>query len=111
MLCGLCGKPNVGLSHILAGCPWVLSVENKMENRMDRNTWRHNNVLYEIAVKFNLKIKEVNSTPQVTGFQKVNFQSWSKGYGKAPVKDFGILEDARDWFCDFDLPQLIAPEI
>ena len=42
--CGLCTRPNVTLSHILAGCPWVLTVENKM-NREDRNTWRHNNVL------------------------------------------------------------------
>ena len=34
--CGLCTRPNATLSHILAGCPWVLSVENKMD-REDRN--------------------------------------------------------------------------
>ena len=27
--CGLCGKVNATLSHILCGCPWVREVENK----------------------------------------------------------------------------------
>ena len=32
--CGLCSKPNVGLSHVLAGCPWVLKVENKFDHEI-----------------------------------------------------------------------------
>ena len=41
--CGLCKKANVGLTHILAGCPYVHGTEHK--NPLlpeDRYTWRHN---------------------------------------------------------------------
>ena len=42
--CGLCGKGNATLAHILAGCNWVRFSENKMF-REDRYTWRHNSML------------------------------------------------------------------
>ncbi|HXF28741.1 MAG TPA: hypothetical protein VN457_02740 [Chlamydiales bacterium] len=35
--CGLCTQGFVTLQHVLAGCPWVRNVENKL-NREDRNT-------------------------------------------------------------------------
>jgi len=47
-VCGLCAEKLVTLSHVLAGCPWVRTVENKLQ-REDRFTWRHNNVLYLLA--------------------------------------------------------------
>ena len=108
--CGLCTKPNVGLSHILAGCPWVLTVENKL-HREDRNTWRHNNVLLELSTFIKQKVQEVNTAPSRVNFKKVKFIS----AGKIPPKsssttkdssDFGVLNDARDWVFDFDLPDL-----
>ena len=53
--CGLCTKFNVGLSHILAGCPWVLNAENKL-SREDRINWRHNCVLSGLAKVVRCKI-------------------------------------------------------
>ncbi|CAM9558590.1 unnamed protein product, partial [Heterosigma akashiwo] len=50
--CTLCGAPAVRLSHILAGCPYVLKVENaafKAGGHEDRYTNRHNNVLRVLA--------------------------------------------------------------
>ncbi len=104
--CGLCTKVNVGLSHILAGCPWVLNIENKLP-REDRNTWRHNCVLLEFAGAIQRKVTEVNrtaldSTPPFVRFIRAG--------GIPPRsmarKNFGILHEARDWTCDFHLPEL-----
>ena len=104
--CGLCTKVNVGLSHILAGCPWVLHVENKLP-REDRNTWRHNCVLLELAGAIRRKIVEVNSCPRAGSGHHIRFVP----AGVVPPrstqrKDFGILDLARDWTCDFHLPEL-----
>src|SRR6185436_2777882 len=106
--CGLCHRQGVGLSHILTGCPWVLKVENKFQ-REDRNTWRHNCVLLEIASSFNRKLKEVNAYPIITGHRQISFvpagcYPTSRSHSK--LKDFGLLNEARDWVCDFDLPEL-----
>ena len=99
-------KTNVTLSHILAGCPWVLTVENKM-NREDRNTWRHNNVLLELALNIQQKIREVNSLPSGLPRPKVHFvPAGNVSRNSSPTTlDLGLLEDARDWVCDFDLPE------
>ena len=104
--CGLCAKPNVTLSHVLAGCPWVLKVENKF-NREDRNTWRHNCVLLHLANNIRSKLQDVNSMPVTTDFHTINFIP----AGQRPVltsskpKHHGWLSEARDWQCDFDLPE------
>ena len=103
--CGLCTKVNVGLSHILAGCPWVLKVENKLP-REDRNTWRHNCVLLELAGAIRRKISEVNASQKVVTRPPIRFVP----AGKVPPrgvtrKDFGLLDLARDWSCDFHLPE------
>ena len=104
--CGLCMRPNVGLGHVLAGCPWVLKVENKLP-REDRNTWRHNCVLLEFSIFCQQKLKEVNQSQIRKPSQFINFV----GAGQVPkrivhLKDFGVLAAARDWISDFDLPDL-----
>src|SRR6185436_8913753 len=104
--CGLCTKFNVGLSHILAGCPWVLKVENKLP-REDRNTWRHNCVLLELAGAIRRKIDEVNSSSIVLSERLIRFVPAGKMLPRAaPRKDYCLLGLARDWTCDFHLPEL-----
>ena len=105
MQCGLCTRPNVTLSHILAGCPWVLTVENKLD-REDRNTWRHNNILLELAVNIQQKIREVNLLPSDLPLPRVHFvPAGTVSRQKFPASlDLGLLKEARDWVCDFDLP-------
>ena len=108
--CGLCTRPNVGLSHILAGCPWVLTVENKLD-REDRNTWRHNCVLLHLATCIQRRVNEVNAQPlgETLPLRKpvifVPAGSIPKSTKSPPHYDFGLLSGARDWSCDFDLPE------
>ena len=47
--CGLCGKKEVTLSHVLGDCDWVREMKNKFP-REDRYTWRHNNVLHMLSM-------------------------------------------------------------
>ena len=63
-VCGLCGHIRVTLNHILAGCPYVRNVENKM-NREDRVTWRHNCVLLEVARQVSEFVYFENSSPVI----------------------------------------------
>ncbi len=100
--CGLCTRANVGLSHVLAGCPWVLKVENKM-SREDRNTWRHNCVLLEMAGAVRRKVTGVNNLP-VQPNRMIKFIP--AGKRPTPGPPLGILNEARDWVCDFDLADL-----
>ena len=103
--CGLCTKHNVGLSHILAGCPWVLQMENKLP-REDRNTWRHNCVLLELAGAIQRKVSDVNATALETKPPIRFVRAGGTPFRSGAHKDFGILHNARDWACDFDLPEL-----
>ena len=105
--CGLCTKPNVTLSHILAGCPWVLAVENKF-NREDRNTWRHNCVLLYISGAITEKVKEVNHSPVLSKIPFIKFvpaASKPSTTKSTPTNIFSLLSNARDWIYDFDLPE------
>ncbi|CAN0028026.1 unnamed protein product [Heterosigma akashiwo] len=64
--CTLCGAPAVRLSHILAGCPYVLKVENaafKAGGHEDRYTNRHNNVLRVLANAIFSKLLESTTDP------------------------------------------------
>ena len=104
--CDLCGKRYVNLAHILGGCPWVLNVESTFP-RENRYLWRHNCVLLILARAIQAKVKEVNNTPQRPTLPPIAFVKAGK---KAKVNSmqlphFGLLEDARDWVCDFDLPE------
>src|SRR5690242_16104063 len=98
-------QSNVGLSHVLAGCPWVLKVENKLP-REDRNIWRHNCVLLEFATAFRRRVADVNRLPLYPA-RTSNFIPAGKVPPRGPPHaDLGILGGARDWVCDFDLTDL-----
>ena len=64
-------------------------------------------MLLELAGAVRRKITEVNSSPRVASSPSIRFIP----AGRVPTrgvsrKDFGILELARDWVCDFHLPEL-----
>lgn len=85
--------------------PWVLKVENKLP-REDRNTWRHNCVLLELATAVRRIIADVNGLP-LSSARTINFIPAGKAPPRRqPPANLGILNDARDWICDFDLPDL-----
>ena len=105
--CGLCGHPDCTLKHILAGCKWVFNVESKLP-REDRFTWRHNCLLLELALAIMSKLQEINAKP-VVSTKPTNTQAFVKaGTCKQNRKHKSlpsILEQARDWRCNFDLPE------
>ena len=105
--CGLCGKRKATAGHILAGCTWVRTVENKLPTREDRYTWRHNCVLLVLANAIKAKLAQINAAP----IRKPTMKRFVK-LGAAVAKsqdvrepEFGQLDGARDWECDFDLPE------
>jgi len=61
--CGLCGKKEVTLSHVLGGCDWVRETENKFP-REDRYTWRHNNVLHMLSMAIQDQMGVVKKFPE-----------------------------------------------
>ena len=61
--CGLCGRNEVTLSHVLGGCDWVRETENK-HSREDRYTWRHNNILYLLSRTIKEQMNVVKKFPQ-----------------------------------------------
>jgi hypothetical protein len=108
-VCGLCGRPAVTLRHILAGCSWVRSVENK-QKKEDRYTWRHNCLLLHLANAIIAKIVHINKLPARNTDQKHQQTFVKKGeIGKRlPKPDTGTLYLARDWKCNFELPEFHA---
>ena len=109
ILCGLCGKPDVTLKHILAGCSWVFSVENKKPHE-DRYLWRHNCCLRVVAVAIMSRLRDVNASPQKRAPKARTRQAFVKA-GSAPKRRAPrprkcILDPARDWKCNFDLREV-----
>ena len=120
--CALCGQHGVRLSHILAGCPYVLEVENaifKAGGREDRITWRHNNILRVLAGAILAKLLEVNKSPlpqrRSTRAAREPMQfvrpgevaaGPSRGRGQEKEEESSLLDCARDWVAAFDLPEL-----
>jgi hypothetical protein len=108
LLCGLCGHKNATLRHVLAGCPWVFEVESKMKIE-NRYLWRHNCVLMVLARAIIAKIAEVNTSPKKAEIKPSQLQSFVKAgqrpkIAKRPPAP-SILDKARDWVYDFDLPE------
>jgi len=105
-VCGLCAEKLVALSHVLAGCPWVRTVENKLQ-REDRFTWRHNNVLYLLAsviqghLDYANKRKVVAPKNQLIRFIKAG-QTHRPQLRRTTCS---VIEEASDWVLDFDLPE------
>ena len=70
--------------------------------------WRHNCVLLIQA-----KIQEVNSTPQRPTLPPITFVKAGKKVNSGtslPLPRFGLLEEARDWTFNFDLPEFRQEE-
>lgn len=106
--CGLCGRSEVTLSHVLAGCIWVRETENKLTE--DRYTWRHNNLLYAISTAIREQIEVVNRLPERSPTEPlIKFVRPGDTAKKSSIsKSRGILDQARDWDCNFDLPEYHA---
>ena len=105
-VCGLCAEKVVTLSHVLAGCTWVRTVENKLQ-REDRFTWRHNNVLYLLASVIQGHLDYVNKRKVIA--PKNQFIRFIKaGQTHRPQlrrTTCSVIGEASDWIADFDLPE------
>jgi len=119
--CGLCGEEKATLGHILAGCTWVRTTENKLPNNEDRYKWRHNNVLAVIAEVIQKLVsrpqtrkapetkREFKSSMPLIKFVKAGQKARrSRLLAVSPRTSSGISADigaAQDWECHFDLPE------
>lgn len=105
--CSLCQVP-ASLRHILSGCTTSLTQR--------RYTWRHNQVLRELASILEQKRTTTNNLPQTVAGQ-VNVTSFvpagqHQGHRITP-KDASILQSAQDWKLEVDLDRKLVfpPEI
>ena len=128
--CGLCGEANATLGHILAGCPWVRTVENKSSEppfREDRYTWRHNNVLAVLSealvkclprrtgrrpteAKLDIKKGTKSAMPLIEFVKAGQKTRRSKVLAVSSRNSIGTSVDiqaARDWVYHFDLPEAL----
>jgi len=103
---GLCGKKEVTLSHVLGGCDWVREMENKFP-RDDRYTWRHNNILHMLSMAIQDQMGIVKKFPEKKAADPlIRFvRAGTRVLKLSAPKLRGILGQARDWECDFDLPE------
>ena len=94
------------LSHVLGGCDWVRETENKFP-REDRYTWRHNNVLHMLSMAIQDQIGVVKKFPEKKAADLlIRFVRAGTSVSKLSAPKLrGILGQARDWECDFDLPE------
>ncbi len=105
--CSLCQVP-ASLRHILSGCTTSLT--------QGRYTWRHNQVLRELALILEQKRTTTNNLPQMLAGQ-VNFTNFvPAGHHqeqRRTSKDASILQSARDWKLEVDLDKKLVfpPEI
>jgi hypothetical protein len=107
--CGLCGKSNVTLKHILAGCSWVFHTESN-STKEDRYLWRHNCCLLRLARAIFTKLKLTNGKPKANTRNQSSHIVKFVSAGTKPVKsskpaETSILDRACDWKCNFDLPE------
>ena len=103
--CGLCSLQYATLSHILCGCPWIRH-GNKLGFE-DRITWRHNGVLVIILNHISDYILNLRNRPVQKPRSSISFvKSGVKPVCRTVPKLVGILDSARDWLLDGDLPEL-----
>ena len=95
--CPLC-KERQTVEHVLSSCKTALS--------QGRYTWRHNQVLRELAeaVEFNMVMdKKCSSKPPVL-FKKAGGKgTWPEKSVQSKYCNKGLLSDADDWECAADL--------
>ena len=100
-LCGGCGT----LNHILSGCPVALA--------QGRYTWRHNQVLKEIAQCVEVQRQKYNSRIKVEKKKHIAFVKAGEGGKQQETKSTeaqSFLEAAQDWSMQVDLKkQLKVP--
>ena len=106
LVCGLCSRPFVTSSHILAGCGWVFNWENKCPKE-DRYTWRHNCVLSVIMRHLSNFLSRLNSLPLKWASPNIRFvkPGSTNTHRSRARSNSGILQKARDWKLDCDLPE------
>ena len=96
--CKLCDRP-ANLFHVLSHCPTALAD--------GRYTWRHNQVLSQIAHHLALALKQSKPSKHANKPVFINFVK--EGQTKSS-KETGILTSADDWELLVDLkPQLLFP--
>ena len=92
--CQLCGEQGT-LSHILSGCRVSLA--------QGRYTWRHDQVLKEIAVCVEKKRKAANENPKEKG-RGIRFIKPGEKKGKTEAReDSSYMDGATDWSLTVDL--------
>ena len=106
LVCGLCSRPFVTSSHILAGCGWVFNWENKRVKE-DRYTWRHNCVLSVIIRHLSSFLSRLHKLPRTKVSPNICFVSSGSTNTHRPRArpNTGLLQRARDWKVDCDLPE------
>ncbi|XP_047436657.1 uncharacterized protein LOC125005378 [Mugil cephalus] len=105
--CALCQTPGT-LRHILTGCKTSLS--------QGRYTWRHNQVLRQLAITLEERRSTTNALPPPMP-RHSNTTTFVKA-GQLPIKpsarvETTILDSARDWrmLVDLDKKLVFPPEI
>ena len=92
--CQLCGERGT-LSHILSGCNVALA--------QGRYTWRHDQVLKEIAECVEKKRKEANEIPKEKG-REIKFLKAGEKRGKTVAREeSSYMDGATDWSLTADL--------
>ena len=96
--CPLCNERQT-LEHVLSSCKTALT--------QGRYTWRHNQVLKELAeaIKFNVSKRQVIRTGQETVFLTAGGKkSWPTAKSLCRPVSQNLLGKADDWECAADLP-------
>eukprot|EP01046_Picozoa_sp_COSAG06_P013738 COSAG06_NODE_837_length_12033_cov_4.155574_3_plen_1051_part_00 len=87
--CPLCEGEPWNVKHVLANCSYVFDKEAELYGGQNRCTWRHDNVLAEIAFTLQAVVRQVHASGILE-----------------ELTETGILWDARDWEVRADLPEL-----
>ena len=95
--CPLCqGRQTV--EHVPSSCKVALA--------HGRYTWRHNQVLKQIAYAVSdTKRKPPTAVPQATFYSANGGQPWPRVTAPATAQKQGLLDGAGDWECSADLPE------
>ena len=103
--CGLCTQAHATLAHILCGCPWVR--RQNIYCFEDRYPWRHNGVLTVLMNHIAVFILHLQSKPPRKLRCSIKFRrAGQKPRVSTSLQKLGILDQARDWTLDCDLPEL-----
>ena len=96
--CPLC-KGRQTVEHVLSSCTTALA--------QGRYTWRHNQVLKELAdaVQFNIAQGKFSRQEAGTVFHTASGKTWPTTKALPKARRQELLKEAEDWECSADLPQ------